>query len=100
MYLNKVVTLGHSRKRPYHLHGRNRKLTPFGCPNTFTIIRNNFVSPPLWTAEISSVGGVWIFSGTTHFKFCHKLMEITGNFKNDDIASCGSLRQRRQFFAV
>jgi hypothetical protein len=20
--------------------------TPFGCPNTFTIIRNNFVSPP------------------------------------------------------
>jgi hypothetical protein len=43
--------------------------TPFGCPNTFTIIRNNFVSLPLRTAEISSVGGVWIFSGTTHFQF-------------------------------
>ena len=44
---NKV--LGHSRKHPYHPHGGNWKLTsptPFGCPNTFTIIRNNFVSPP------------------------------------------------------
>ena len=40
--------------------------TPFGCPNTLTIIRNNFFPVPLRTAEISSVGGVWIFSGTTH----------------------------------
>ena len=40
--------------------------TPFGCPNTFTIIRNNFSPLPLRTAEISPVGGVWIFSGTTH----------------------------------
>ena len=39
--------------------------TPFGCPNTFTIIRNNFSPLPLRTAEISSMGGVWIFSGTT-----------------------------------
>ena len=41
--------LGHSRKHPYHPHGGNRKLTPlppFGCPNTFAIIRNNFVFPP------------------------------------------------------
>ena len=42
--------------------------TPFGCPNTFTIIRNNFSPLPLWTAEISSVGGVWIFSGTYFIK--------------------------------
>ena len=42
-------SLGRSRKDPYHPHGGNRKLTPptpFGCPNTFTIIRNNFSSPP------------------------------------------------------
>ena len=40
--------MGHSRKHPYHPHGGNWRLTPtpFGCPNTFTIIRNNFVSPP------------------------------------------------------
>jgi hypothetical protein len=31
--------LGHSRKHP-HLP------TPFGCPNTITIIRNNLLSPP------------------------------------------------------
>jgi hypothetical protein len=39
----------HFRKHPYHPHGGNWKLTPptpFGCPNTFTIIRNNFVSHP------------------------------------------------------
>ena len=61
---------GHSRKQP-HLPPR-RKLevnppTPFGCPNTITIIRNNFLSPPLRTAEISSVRGVWTFSGMTHY---------------------------------
>jgi hypothetical protein len=32
--------MGYSRKHPYN------PLTPFGCPNTFTIIRNNFFSPP------------------------------------------------------
>ena len=41
---------GHSRKHPYNPHRGNWKLTPpptpFGCPNSFTIIRNNFVSPP------------------------------------------------------
>ena len=42
--------------------------TPFGCPNTFTIIRNIFSPLPLRTAEISSVWGVWIFSGTTQLK--------------------------------
>ena len=41
--------------------------TPFGCPNTFTIIRNNFVSPPPPEGRnFLRVGGVWIFSGTTH----------------------------------
>jgi hypothetical protein len=45
------LLLGHSRKHPYHPHRGNRTEeinppTPFGCPNTFTIIRNNFFSPP------------------------------------------------------
>jgi hypothetical protein len=39
------AVMGHSRKHPYHPHRGNRKLTPLGCPNTFTIIRNNFFSP-------------------------------------------------------
>jgi hypothetical protein len=31
------------------------------------LLSETFFSPlPLQTAEISSVGGVWIFSGTTH----------------------------------
>jgi hypothetical protein len=43
------VLMGHSRKHPYHPHRGNLNSkevnppTPFGCPNTFTIIRN---SPP------------------------------------------------------
>jgi hypothetical protein len=37
--------------------------TPFGCPNAFSIITNNF----FFSAEISSVGGVWIFSGMTQY---------------------------------
>ena len=41
---------GHSRKHPYHPHGGNRKLTPLPPSDvlnyTFTIIRNNFFSPP------------------------------------------------------
>jgi hypothetical protein len=47
--------MGHSRKHPYHPHEGNRKLTPYpiGCPNTFTIIRNNFSPLPLRMAEIS-----------------------------------------------
>ena len=38
--------------------------TTFGCPNTFTII---FSPLSLRTPEISSVGGVWIFSGTSQY---------------------------------
>jgi hypothetical protein len=65
-----ICALGHSRKHPCHPHWGNWKLTPLPPSDvTFTIIRNNFVSLPLRTAEISSVGGVWIFSGTTHFQF-------------------------------
>jgi hypothetical protein len=61
--------LGHSRKHPYHPHEGNRKLTPppFGCPNTFTIIRNNIFSPPPPDGRNFLRGGVWIFSGATHF---------------------------------
>jgi hypothetical protein len=45
---------------------------PFGCPNTFTIIRNNFVSPPPPDGRNFLCGGEWIFSGTTHSEstFC------------------------------
>jgi hypothetical protein len=42
-------SLGHSRKHPYHPHGGNWKLTPLppsDVLNTFTIITNNFFSPP------------------------------------------------------
>ena len=42
--------------------------TPFGFPNTLTLIRNIFSPLPLRTAEISSVGGVWIFSGMTQYE--------------------------------
>jgi hypothetical protein len=45
-YFLKWLRMGHSRKHPYHPHRGNRKLTPFRCPNTFTIIRNNFFFPP------------------------------------------------------
>jgi hypothetical protein len=37
--------------------------TPFGCPNTLTIIRNNFFSPPLPDSRNFLRGGVWISSG-------------------------------------
>jgi hypothetical protein len=45
-----VGQLGHSRKHPW-IPPPQRKFevnppTPFGCPDTFTIIRNNFFSPP------------------------------------------------------
>ena len=64
-----TITLGHSIKHPYHPHGGNRKLTPL--PPLDVLIRlllsETIFSPlPLRTAEISSVGGVWNFSGTTH----------------------------------
>jgi hypothetical protein len=60
--------LGYSRKHSYHPHRGNWKLipSPFGCPNTFTIIRNNFLSPPPPEGRNFLRGGVWIFSGTTH----------------------------------
>jgi hypothetical protein len=76
--------MGHSRKHPYHSHRGNWKLnppTPFGCPNTFTIIRNNFVSPPPPDGRNFLRGGVWIFPGTTQssiyffidrFRFFHR----------------------------
>ena len=41
--------MGHSRKHPYHPHGGNWKLTPLPPSDVlihFTIIRNDFVSPP------------------------------------------------------
>jgi hypothetical protein len=65
-----LCKLGHSRKHPYHPHGGNRKLTPLPPSDVLIhlLLSETILSPlPLRTAEISSVGGVWIFSGTTHF---------------------------------
>ena len=65
--------MGHSRKHPYHPHGGNRKLTPLPPSDVLIhlLLSETIVSPlPLRTAEISSVGGIWIFSGTTQ---CNKL---------------------------
>jgi hypothetical protein len=62
--------LGHSRKHPYHPHRGNMKLTPLPPSDVLIhlLLSETIFSPlPLCTAEISSVGGVWIFSGTTHY---------------------------------
>jgi hypothetical protein len=67
----KVGILGHFRKHPYHSHGGNRKLTPLPPSDVLIhlLLSETILSPlPLGTAEISSVGGVWIFSGTTILK--------------------------------
>jgi hypothetical protein len=61
-------SMGHSRKHPYHPHEENWKLTPLHPSDVLAhlLLSETILSPlPLRTAEISSVGGVWIFSGTT-----------------------------------
>ena len=65
-----VTVMGHSRKHPYLPHGGNWKLTPLPPLDVLIhlLLSETIFSPlPLRTAEISSVGGVWIFSGTTQF---------------------------------
>ena len=60
--------MSHSRKHPYHPHGGNRKLTSLPPSDVLIhlLLSDTIFSPlPLRTAEISSVGGVWIFSGMT-----------------------------------
>ena len=61
MYLN-IIVMGCSRKDPYPPHGGN-------CLSLDILYKFKAFfrqpHPPLQTAEISSVGGVWIFSGTT-----------------------------------
>jgi hypothetical protein len=62
--------MGHSRKHPYHPPRGNRKLTPYPLSDVLIhlLLSETIFSPlPLRTAEISSVGGVWIFSGTTQW---------------------------------
>jgi hypothetical protein len=62
------VEMGHSRKHPYHPRGGNRKLTPLPPLDVLIhlLLSETIFSPfPLRTAEISSVGGVWTFSGMT-----------------------------------
>jgi hypothetical protein len=61
---------GHSRKHPYHPHGGNRKLTPLPPLDVLihSLLSETIFSPlPLRTAEISSVGEVWIFYGMIQF---------------------------------
>jgi hypothetical protein len=65
-----IITMGHSRKHPYHPHRGNKKLTPLPPSDVLIhlLLSETTFSPlPLRTAEISSVGGVWIFSGTTQY---------------------------------
>jgi hypothetical protein len=72
---NQNKVLGHSRKHPYHPHGGNRKLTPLPPSDVLIhlLLSETIFSPlPLQTAEIPSVRGVWIFSGTTHYKINKK----------------------------
>jgi hypothetical protein len=60
--------MGHSRKHPYHPHGGNWKWTPLPPSDVLIhllLSQTIFSLLPLRTAEISSVGGVCIFSGTT-----------------------------------
>jgi hypothetical protein len=69
-----VSEMGHSRKHPYHPHGGNWKLTSLPPSDVLIhlLLSETIFSPlPLRTAEISSVGGVWIFSGTTQCHFLH-----------------------------
>jgi hypothetical protein len=66
-----LTPMGHSRKHPYHPHRGNRKLTPLPHSDVLIhlLLSETIFSPLLLrTAEISSVGGVWIFSGTTQFQ--------------------------------
>jgi hypothetical protein len=66
--IRRIVVMGHSRKHPYHPHGGNKKLTPLPPSDVLIhlLLSETIFSPlPLRMAEISSVGGVWIFSGTT-----------------------------------
>jgi hypothetical protein len=63
------------RKHPYHPHRGNCKLTPLPPSDVLIhlLLSETILSPlPLRTAEISSVGGVWIFSGTTYFS-CNRI---------------------------
>jgi hypothetical protein len=60
----------HFRKHPYHPHRGNWKLTPLPPSDVLIhlLLSETILSPiPLRTAAISSVGGVWIFSGTTQW---------------------------------
>jgi hypothetical protein len=65
------IELGHSRKHPYHPHGGNWMLTPLPPLDVLILhllLSETILSPlPLRTAEISSVGGVWIFYGNNNF---------------------------------
>jgi hypothetical protein len=61
--------IGSFQKTSIPPHGGNRKLTPLPPSDVLIhlLLSETIFSPlPLRTAEISSVGRVWIFSGMTH----------------------------------
>jgi hypothetical protein len=63
--------MGHSIKHPYYPDGGNWKLTPLphsDVPIHLLLSETIFSPLPLRTAEISSAGRVWIFSGTTQLQ--------------------------------
>ena len=60
--------MGYSRKHSYHPHGGNWKLTPLPPSDVVMhlLLSETIFSPLLLRmAEISSVGGVRVFSGMT-----------------------------------
>jgi hypothetical protein len=93
-YIYPFNVMDHSRKHPYHPHRGNWKL--ISLPPSDVLIHlllwETIFSPlPLWTAEISSVGGVWIFSGTTQYIYGTKNIPgtITAEMKRQHLNSKG-----------
>ena len=63
--------MGHSRKDPSPPPTEEIDNTPLPLsrhPIEIQDILKTISLPPPWMAEISSVGGVWIFFGTTQFQ--------------------------------
>ena len=70
--------MGHSRKDPPP-PTEEIKNTP--SPSADILYKFKFPSPLLWTVEISSVGGEWIFFGTTQYIYIYIYIYILGPTK-------------------
>ena len=88
LFLLTVIRLAEVLKFPHRIAIFN-SFSPFGCPNTFTIIRNNFFFPPPPDGRNFLCGGRMVFSGTTHFVFLANLQ-----IKNQDIYSTSGFLPR------